>query len=484
MRRPLIERRTRRTAREARQRGVTMAMVALSLVALISMAALSIDLGSLYEAKAEAQRAADLGALAAARIISLEGLTGDSTAGPADVAWRAVCGSASSPASVAAINVAQQNLINGSAASTVTVNYGTTGSFTSDCSAATGTGFTVNPEVQVYVQQASLPSFFSRIFSLVVTGGTSNSGVSATATAEIFNPSGSGSLSSGMVPAQPKCVKPLIVPNSDPENYANPFLNTNGSIVNPGISPLGQGVIGESFILKSACSSGSATSCNPPPANNPPKSTSGGPGSAGSLQYVPATVTGTPIAVASNASCSSLNAGSTYQLAIAGCDQSTVYACGTPNAVTPNLLGENPVYPNAASGDTATAVQCLINSTVTPDGPDILAGPPTAPTYPFAIQAGNGNPLVQAGVASYNDIVTTSNNIVTLPIYDSNPSIPLTPASQVTILGFLQVFIENIDTTTGNLTVTVLNVTGCSNDAASGTSANGTSPVPIRLITP
>lgn len=87
-------------------------------------------------------------------------------------------------------------------------------------------------------------------------------------------------------------------------------------------------------------------------------------------------------------------------------------------------------------------------------------------------------------MASYNDIVTTSNNIVTLPIYDSNPSIPLTPASQVTILGFLQVFIENIDTTTGNLTVTVLNVTGCSNDAASGTSANGTSPVPIRLITP
>ena len=481
MQRPLIERRTRRSPRELRQRGVTMALVALSLVALISMAALSIDLGSLYEAKAEAQRAADLGALAAARIISLEGLTGDSAAGPSDVAWRAVCGSATSPASIAATNVAQQNLINGSAASTVTVNYGTTGSFTSDCSAGTGTGFTVNPQVQVYVQQPSLPSFFSRIFSLVVPGGTSNSGVSATATAEVFNSSGSGSLSSGMVPVQPKCVKPLIVPNSDPGNSANPFLSTNGSIVNPGVSPLGQGVIGETFVLKSACSSGSASSCNPPPANNPPKATAGSPGI---LQYVPATVSGTPIAVASNVSCSSLSTASTYQLAIAGCDQSTVYACGTPNAVTPDLLGENPVYPNAASGDTATAVRCLINSTVTPNGPDILAGGPDAPTYPFAIQAGNGNPLVQAGVASYNDIVTASNNIVTLPIYDSNPTIPLTPTSRVTILGFLQVFIENIDTTTGNLTVTVLNVAGCSNDATSGTGANGTSPVPIRLITP
>ena len=192
MLRPLIERRRDRNPRDARQRGVTMALVALSLVALISMAALSIDLGSLYEAKAEAQRAADMGALAAARVISLEGLTGDQTAGPSDAAWRDICGGADSPASVAGITVAQQNLINGSAASKVTVSYGTTGSFGQDCTAATGTGFTVNPLVQVYVQQASLPNFFSRIFSLVTSGTTSNSGVSATATAEVFNSSGSG----------------------------------------------------------------------------------------------------------------------------------------------------------------------------------------------------------------------------------------------------------------------------------------------------
>ena len=42
----------------------------------------------------EAQRAADLGALAAARIISLEGVTGDPTAGPSDVAWTDICGGA------------------------------------------------------------------------------------------------------------------------------------------------------------------------------------------------------------------------------------------------------------------------------------------------------------------------------------------------------------------------------------------------------
>jgi len=51
-----------------------MPLVALSLVAILSFAALSIDLGALYEAKAEAQRAADAAALAAAQIISPKAL--------------------------------------------------------------------------------------------------------------------------------------------------------------------------------------------------------------------------------------------------------------------------------------------------------------------------------------------------------------------------------------------------------------------------
>jgi hypothetical protein len=470
MLRPLIERRQHGSPSLEPQRGVTMALVALSLVALISMAALSIDLGALYEAKAEAQRAADLGALAAARVISLEGLTGDSSSGPGDPAWKDICGGAGSPASLAAINVAKQNLINNAAASTVTVSYGTPGSFDSDCTGATGTGFTVNPLVQVYVQQASLPSFFSRIFALVKTGGTSNSGVSATATAEVFNPSGSGSLPSGMVPVQPKCVKPWIVPNADPKNPGNYFVNpTTGAIQNPGVSQIAGGVVGETFTLNADCAPGNSSGCtliNPTPR-----------GTGGTLQYVPATLSGTAIAIASNASCS-LNSGSTYQLAIAGCDQSTVYACGTPNGMAPNL-SENPVNPNAATGDTSTAVQCLTNSTL---GSDLLAGYPPNPTYPFAIQAGSGNPLVQAGVVNSNDIVTTSNSIVTIPIYDSNPTTPL--PSQVTILGFLQVFIDNLSTTNGNLTVTVLNVAGCSNNATGDANAIGTSPVPIHLITP
>ncbi len=209
---PLICRPGRDAALDASQRGFTMAFVAITMVAILSMAALSIDIGTLYEAKAEAQRAADAGALAAAQVISTSGITGDPTNGPTDGSWSAACG-ASGLATLAATNVASQNLIGGNAASTIKVYYGTSsgvGTIT-DCTTV-GAAFAVNPVVEVYVQQAKLPTFFARIFSLIPGGTFSNSGVSATAAAEAFNPSSS----SPMIPVQPRCVKPWMVPNQDP----------------------------------------------------------------------------------------------------------------------------------------------------------------------------------------------------------------------------------------------------------------------------
>jgi hypothetical protein len=77
---------------------------------------------------------------------------------------------------------------------------------------------------------------------------------------------------------------------------------------------------------------------------------------------------------------------------------------------------------------------------------------------------------------------------VSLPIYQS--SLPLTLGTQypqVTIIGFLQVFINQVNPD-GSLNVTVLNVAGCSNTATTLPPASpfvtGTSPVPVRLITP
>ena len=72
------------------ERGVTMVLVALAMVAMIAMAALSIDVVMLYLAREEAQRSADAAALAAARVISLSGMTGD----PSNISglWSAICG--------------------------------------------------------------------------------------------------------------------------------------------------------------------------------------------------------------------------------------------------------------------------------------------------------------------------------------------------------------------------------------------------------
>ncbi|MFZ0288058.1 MAG: pilus assembly protein TadG-related protein [Candidatus Sulfotelmatobacter sp.] len=456
-----------------------MALVAMTIVAIISMAALSIDIGTLYEAKAEAQRAADAAALTAARVISISGITGD----PANAtsSWQLTCGGTSSPATLAAISVAQTNLVSGIAVPTanVTVNYGAgrAGGASQDCSSL-GRDFGVNPTVTVTLQSSTLPIFFARIFSLV---GSRYSGttVSATATAEVFNSSDSGTVASQMIPVQPRCVKPLIVANKDPGNGVNRFVHLgSGAIFNPGVKQLGKGVIGENFNLGADCKVGAAD-CEPGPGDmrdNPP--TYNGANYPNVLEYVPALISGTPVAVSSGSSCS-LTAG--FQSAVGGCDQNTVYACGTLNGAQADLT-ENPVNPSGFAGDTSSAVQCLINSGT---GQDALAGPlpPNPPNYPFQIQAGAGSPLVQAKVVTANDIITTSNSIVTLPI--ANFPVAGLAGTQpiVTIVGFLQVFINQVNPG-GSLNVTVMNVVGCSDTAAGNPTVTGTSPVPIRLITP
>src|SRR6266436_5851534 len=77
--------------------GVTMVLMALAMVAIIAMAALSIDVVTLYLANAEAQRSADAGALAAARLLSMTGMTGDPNNSSSQ--WINICGGINSPAS-------------------------------------------------------------------------------------------------------------------------------------------------------------------------------------------------------------------------------------------------------------------------------------------------------------------------------------------------------------------------------------------------
>ena len=149
-----------------------MLLVAVSMVAIVAMAALAIDMVTLYLAREEAQRTADGAALAAARVISISGITGAPITDTTDLAL--ICGAAGT-ATQAAQAVAIQNSVSNIAATT-TVTYSAGGSSGSDCSALP-VQFTVNPMVTVQVTRTSMPTFFSRIW------GNSGKSVSATASA-------------------------------------------------------------------------------------------------------------------------------------------------------------------------------------------------------------------------------------------------------------------------------------------------------------
>jgi Flp pilus assembly protein TadG len=492
---PLIQRPGRIAASRPRERGVTLLLVAVAMFSVIAMAALSIDVGTLYEASAEAQRAADAAALAAARVLSSSGMTGD----PANSAtkWTSICTNATQVAQA----VAGQNNVGGAPLLTVNVNVSFFASDKTDCG-STGGGFGVNPMVTVKVTQSSLGTYFSRIW------GRAGSSVSATATAEAFNPSNSGSYASnGMVPVQPRCVKPWIVPNYDPLNpspppyctntgppFCKPLVSTaDGSIVNPGLYADGH-VIGESFWLvadcvfkQATCVFRSGTKDNPwiPPQVN--ASNAAHPHAQGppNLHYLPGQTSFDSAAVPSDGSdaCSASAAPDTYAEAVAGCDQSTQYQCGKSwkNAVD---LNENP-----GKADTTNGVECLIHSSNGNTGQDMLkpsTSLPGSPLYPFQIEIGSGNPLNNVSGVSSGDAITSSTSIVSLPIYDSTAVTDFSSGGtvSVTIVGFLQVFIKQVDGY-GNVEVTVMNVAGCGNGVSSGTvELQGTSPVPVRLITP
>ena len=474
-----------------------MVLVAISMVAIISIAALSIDIITLYLAREEAQRSADSAALAAAKIISVSGLTGDPSNSAGN--WQKICGpdnGVNGLATRVAKSVAGQDTVGSQVATTINVSYsagtgGSMGTGTSDCSTLTGTAFGVNPLVTVQLTRASLPTFFSRIW------GNTGGQVSATATAEAYNPSNSpnsGNQTSGtMIPVQPRCIKPWAVPNRDPQHSAGctgtacqPFISyTDGSILNPGMTlngSTGPGTVGETFWLDPDCRNGFRANCQlhggatpVQPEANYPTGAHGTP----NLLYIPAQV-GTPVLAVP--SCTS---GEQYEEAIEGCDQPTNYACGSPGNVNMVDLTINPV-----AGTTA-GVSCLIHQADTADftnasGQDYLTtsgvfGAPNA--YPYQMMAGSANPTGLKDVP-----ISMSSSIVSLPIYDKTMAgTTLTSNAQtpVTFVGFLQVFINAVDQN-GNMNVTVLNVAGAATAAPAlqRTSEIGNSPVPVRLITP
>src|SRR6202158_5185149 len=351
MKPPTIRRSRNLRPERTSESGVTIVLMALAMVAILAMAGLSIDVVTLYLANAEAQRSADTAALAAARVLSISGMTGDPSNSGTINPWQQAC----ALATLVAKAVATQNTMGGAALSTsqITVTYPNN----SDPTLCTSTDakFGVNPLVTVKVQRTDLPTFFARIW------GRTAATVSATATAEAFNSSNSGNVGNTVTgkitPVQPRCVKPWIVPNLDPGDAGTcgtpgfpqcttAFVNNvNGSITTQGImvNNTPPGVIGRTFDLFADCNPGGPCANNGNPVGQPKPNSSLLP-TKPNLQFVPGQL---PAAFTAVTSCA---AGSAFGEGAARCDQTTVYQCGNEDQRSTLDLGQINVGRDSALG--------------------------------------------------------------------------------------------------------------------------------------
>lgn len=412
-------------------RGVSILIVAVSMIFVLGMAGLGIDLASLYVGRSQAQRAADAAALAAAQALVSDGCT--SATGTLSASCQAL-------AIQRAVAVGNANLVAGESPNLT------------DSDVTFLSTSTTDPQIQVIAARDTshsnpMPTFFVKIF------GIQSANVSAKATAEAYNAAGGNS------PVGAKCLKPWLLPNCDPTtpytNDINPYCGVNkfidsGNIVSPGTIADG-GILGELIQVKSS---------NPTQASGPSKFYP---------VYLPPGVTPSECpSCALSPGGSGPSSGALYSENISCCNQNQI-VCGTQQIqpITGNMVGP-----------TANGVDCLIHQQGS-TGQDSFD--PTT----FQITAGSNNPYGLSGPIGMSD------SVVTLPIYDGFTLCPgnSCPSTvQVTVIGFLQLFIKN--EVNGDVNAYVMNVVPCPVGSTSGGSTGGTggviasgaSPVPIRLI--
>ena len=399
----------------SKEQGLIITLVAIfTLFVVGAMAAIAIDLTSLYNARSEAQLAADAGALAGARALANSGMTSSTDVNMAGDA-QSLCAAVSSL-------VAQSNLVGG-VAPTVTAN---------TCSISPQN----NPLVKVSVQ-ANMPTFFARIWRNTPVS------ISASATAEAFNPSGLATY-----PTATACVKPLLLSNTDPTGVVPTVFDTTSGAINPASTLLG------SQVLLWSTKTGLPPS---PPA--PP-----------SWTYT-AGNTATSFKPLSSVACNGSSGFNDFQLAVAGCVQTPIVCNSSLNTV-----------PTAVDTDTQSAVNCLTRAAATGGG-DIQT---ISLNKAFEYLAGSENPAVQGGTLTANSQILVSDSLVTLPVYTGSA----TPGP-ATVVGFVQLFLypsgsSTTATTPPGIPATVVNLVGCGSNAISTPTiyGNGPSAVPVRLITP
>jgi hypothetical protein len=446
-----------------KERGQTIILVAFSMLVLLALAALAIDVVTLYVSRNEAQRAADAAALAGAKAFVSSGYT----SGWLDIGT--VCpGVNSGLAYQQALAVVAQNPV-----------AGTTPTITTSCDFSRPE----NPRITVNVQRTGLPLFFARIWR------RNSPGVSAQAAAEAFNPSG------GTVPIAVSSVKPWAIPNCDPNPSHTTPANSNcgggpggAYFIDPssnyGIPP--SSVVGEVFDLCEIQNPvgghqwvrTDTTRCPPPPS----------PDTAPVLDMlatdvpVSATSVSCPDPSAIWGTCSGIDASSpSYPESIA-CANSNPLSCGQPLTIDPN------------TGTAATlshiifqeAALCMIHASNTGpgNGQDLFCDHALVPSCssgsPINVDGGGNNP--SPALQGMNNI-SRSDSIVAVPLWDPGPN-GAVGGPTVRIVGFLQLGIVRVRIG-GPLRVIVLNVAGCGSAAYPPTnpiSGGGVSPIPVRLV--
>jgi Flp pilus assembly protein TadG len=444
-----------RTTSRRNQRGVVLVLVAVVMLFVVgAMAALSIDVVTLYTARSEAQLAADGAALAGARVFANSGVTSDP--------GRRSVRSAENLAKSIATLVAAQNYVGGRTLNPAAGAGEITVSFPNE----TDTAFDTNPHVTVVTQRADLPTFFARIW-----GRTANT-VAASATAEAYNPSGANALGNGTIPVAPLCVKPWLLPNLDPTGTTtNPIFNSGtGAIWNTAPSLIGQSWPGSNNPdgIYSLCHGDCSTGISNP--------------SLGA--YYPGLIDAADFSVPTQALPSCSASFNSYQLAVAGCVPQPI-VCGANSSIK---IDTNPYSSSTGSrdSDTVAAASCLIHY-VSAAGDSDSVDPATL-RPPLEFIAGNQNPVVSAGKN-----VMVSESLVTIPVINNPPG---TPTNTVQVIGFLQVFLNPLATSTMpyfppgpdsqyEISAMIINMAGCGiNATGQPILGNGASPVAVRLISP
>ena len=302
-----------------------------------------------------------------------------------------------------------------------------------------------NPRITVVAQRTAargnaMPVFFAKAF------GVLSGDVAAAATAEAYNASGSNGPT-----LCTECLKPVVLPNCDPDTShvlpaPSPFCPGYGKFVDPTcqLNPSYPGI------------------CHPGPVSQG--------GVIGARLRIRPGVPGTDTPAPSQY----------YSLAIGGTGasiyNSNIRTCATAQFACGDTLR---LETGAMVGPTRQGFIDLIHQ----------PGQDTIDTTNI-IHAGRNNPMVLAGLIPVGAAITSSDSLVTVPLYDGRELCPGGSCGfDVTIVGYLQVFVVDV-VGQANVDAVILNISGCGSiggtcgsGGGGGTiSGGGGALIPVRLV--